>query len=133
MGMMARLRVAGVRVERTPGRVAVSVNLLHNDTMLSARVERPAGESAGVQVAAEAAVEAVRKAAPPGTAFTLQRASSYLVSAGPAVVTHIVVETPRGQEHLVGSALGRGGPLEDAAVAAVVDAVDRRLAWLLRR
>ena len=133
MGMMARLRVAGVRVERTPGRVAVSVNLLHNDTMLSARVERPAGESAGVQVAAEAAVEAVRKAAAPGIAFTLHRASSHLVSAGPAVVTHIVVETPGGQEHLIGSALGRGGPLEDAAVAAVVDAVDRRLAWLLRR
>lgn len=130
--MVARLRVGGVRVERTPGRVAVSVNLLHDDTVLSARVERPAGESAGVQVAAEAAVEAVRKAAPPGTVFTLQRASSHLVSAGPAVVAHVVIDTPIGQEHLVGSALGRGGPLEDAAVAAVVDAVDRRLAWLLR-
>src|SRR5439155_524189 len=77
-------------------------------------------------------VAAVRKAAPAGTAFTLQRASSHLVSAGPAVVAHIVIDTPIGQEHVVGSALGRGGPLEDAAVAAVVDAVDRRLAWLLR-
>jgi len=47
--MMARLRVGGVRVERTPGRVAVSVNLLHDDTVLFARVERPAGESGGVQ------------------------------------------------------------------------------------
>jgi len=130
--MMARLRVGGVRVERTPGRVAVSVNLLHDHTVLFARVERPAGESGGVQVAAEAAVEAVRKVAPAGTAFTLQRASSHLVSAGPAVVAHIVIDTPIGQEHVVGSALGRGGPLEDAAVAAVVDAVDRRLAWLLR-
>jgi len=111
---MARLRVGGVRVERTPGRVAVSVNLLHDDTVLFARVERPAGESAGVQVAAEAAVEAVRKAAPAGTAFTLQRASSHLVSAGPAVVAHIVIDTPIGQEHVVGSALGRGGPLEGA-------------------
>src|SRR5947209_17980367 len=105
--MMARLRVAGVRVERTPGRVAVSVNLLHKDTMLSARVERPAGESAGVQGAAEAAVEAVRKAAPLGTAFTLQRASSHMASAGPAVVTDNVVETPCGQGHPGGSALGR--------------------------
>ncbi len=130
---MARLRVAGVRVERTPGRVAVTVNLLHDDSVLTARVERPAGESGGVQVAAEAAVEAVRQLAPAGTTFILQRATSHPVSAGPAVVTHIVVDSPRGQEHLVGSALGRGGPLEDAAVAAVIDAIDRRLAWFLRR
>ena len=130
---MARLRVAGVRVERTPGRVAVTVNLLHGDTVLTARVERPAGESGGVQVAAEAAVQAVRQVAPPDTTFVLQRASSERVGDGPAVVTHVVVDTPRGQEHLVGSALGRGGPLEDAAVAAVLDAVDRRLAWLLQR
>jgi len=57
---------------------------------------------------------------------------SHPVSAGPAVIAHILVETPRGQEHLVGSALGRGGPLEDAAAAAVVDAIDRRLDWYLR-
>ncbi len=130
---MVRLRVAGVRVERTPGRVAVTVNLFHGPTVLTARIERPAGDSVGVQVAAEAAVEAVRQLAPVGTAFVLQQATSQPVGAGPAVVTHILVETPRGQEHLVGSALGRGGPLEDAAVAAVVDAVDRRLDWLLRR
>ncbi len=111
----------------------MTVNLLLDDTVLTARVERPAGESGGVQVAAEAAVQAVRQAAPPDTTFVLQRASSELVGNGPAVVTHVVVDTPRGQEHLVGSALGRGGPLEDAAVAAVLDAVDRRLAWLLQR
>lgn len=111
----------------------MTVNLVHDDTVLTARVERPAGESGGVQVAAEAAVQAVRQVAPPDTTFVLQRASSELVGDGPAVVTHVVVDTPRGQEHLVGSALGRGGPLEDAAVAAVLDAVDRRLAWLLQR
>lgn len=94
---MARLRVAGVRVERTPGRVAVTVNLLHNGTVVTARVERPAGESGGVQVAAEAAVQAVRQVAPPDTTFVLQRATSELVGAGPAVVTHVVVDTPRGQ------------------------------------
>jgi hypothetical protein len=130
---MARLRVAGVRVERTPGRVAVTVNLFHGLTVLTARLERPTGEAGGVQVAAEAALEALGQLAPEGTAFVLQQATSQPVSAGSAVVTHILVETPRGQEYLVGSALGRGGPLEDAAVAAVVDAVDRRLDWFLRR
>jgi len=130
---MARLRIAGVRVERTPGHVAVTVNLLHDDSVLTARVERPARDTGGVQVAAEAAVEAVRQLVPPGTTFILQRTISHPVSAGSAVVTHIVMDSPRGREHLVGSALGRGGPLEDAAVAAVIDAVDRRLEWLRRR
>ena len=130
---MVRLRVGGVRVERTPGRVAVTVNLLHDSSVLTARVERPNGESGSVQVAAEAAIAAVGQVAPPGTTFVLQRALSHPVSAGPAVITHILVETPRGQEHLVGSALGRGGPLEDAAAAAVVDAIGRRLDWYLRR
>lgn len=129
---MAHLRVAGVRVERTPGHVAVTVNLFHDDTALSARVERPASESGGVQVAAEAALEAIRQVTPPGTTLMLQRATNQPVSIGSAVVAHIMVETVGGQEYLVGAALRRDGPLEDAAAAAVVDALDRRLTWLLR-
>lgn len=129
---MGRLRVAGVRVERTPDRLAVTVNLLHGETVLTARVERPVGEFHGIEAAAEAAVAAVRLAAPSAVRFVLGRAARQAVAGGPAIVTHVMVDSPQGREHLVGSALGRGGPLEDAAVAAVVDAVDRRFAWFVR-
>jgi archaeosine-15-forming tRNA-guanine transglycosylase len=129
---VGRLRVAGVRVERTPDRTAVTVNLMHGETVLTARVERPTGGSQSVQAAAEAAVAAVRQVAPPGVRVVLRQAANESHRAGSAVVAHVVVDSPRGEEHLVGSALGRGGPLEDAAAAAIVDAVDRRLDWLVR-
>lgn len=129
---MARLRVADVRVERTPERVAVRVSLMHGEAALAAEVERPAAEAQGVVVAAEAALEAVRQAVPPGTRWGLQQATKQSVAAGVAVVVNIVLETERGREHLVGSAFSRAGPLEEIAAHAVVDAVERRLAGFLR-
>lgn len=129
---VGRLRVAGVRVERMSGRIAVTVGLMHGEATLTASVERPAAESQGVQVAAEAALEALRQVAPSGTRFVLLRTANLTMNAGPAVVTQVLVETPRGHEQLVGSALCRGRPLEDAAAEAVLDAVGRRLIWLLR-
>ncbi len=130
---MARVRVAGVRVERTPERVAATVTLLCGETALTGRAERPPGESAGVLAAADAAAAAVGQALPAGVTAALRRTVVQRSAAGPLVVVHLVVETPRGSEHLVGAALGRAGPLEDAAAAAVVDAVERRLEWYLRR
>lgn len=128
----AGLRVTAVRVEHTPGHVAVTVKLTRGTTTLTARIDRPAVESQGVQVAAEAALEAIRQVMPRGARLVLHRAVSQAMTAGAAVITHIVAETQQGQEHLVGSALSRGGPLEDAAVEAVVDAVDRRLTRYLQ-
>jgi hypothetical protein len=48
------------------------------------------------------------------------------------VIVHVTVETEDREEHLVGSALGPTPPLEETAARAVVDAVDRRLGWLIR-
>lgn len=126
------LRVAGVVVTRTPGRAAVTVSLMHGDTVLSAQVERPAVDSGGMQVAAEAALEVVRQIAPSGTHWILLGTARQATSGGQAVVVQVLLETERGQEYLIGSALGRGGPLEEAAAHAVVDAVDRRLSGLRR-
>lgn len=130
---MAGVRVAGVRVERTPDRVAATVTVLHGEAGLTARAERPPGELAGVWAAAEATAAALGQILPAGVAATLRRVVVQQVAAGPLVVVHLAVETGRGAENLVGAALGRGGPLEDAAAAAVVDAVERRLEWYLRQ
>lgn len=124
--------MVGVRVEHTPGRVAVAVSLTSGSAVVSAQVERAAAESQGLQVAAEATLEAVRQTAPPGTQWVLQHAASTPMAAGTAVVAHVLLETERGQEHLIGSALSTSGRLEEAAAQAVVDAVDRRLSWYLR-
>jgi hypothetical protein len=120
-------------VERTPERVAATVTLLCGDVALTARADHPPAESAGVLAAAEAATAAVGQALPAGVRVVLRRTVVQHSAAGPLVVVHVVVETARGPEHLVGAALGGAGPLEDAAAAAVVDAVERRVQWYRRR
>lgn len=85
-----------------------------------------------MQVAAEATLEALRQIAPPGPRWSLEQVSVQSLLAGQAVVAHILLETEGATEHLIGSALSRAGPLEEAAAEAVVDAVERRLSWFTK-
>lgn len=127
---MARLRVLGVRVERHAGRIVATVTLGRNGGVATGQVERPAAE--GPRAAAEAAVEALRQIAPAGTRWALAHAGVSAVRAGRAVIVQIDLETEDGAEHLIGSSLSHSTALEEAAARAVVDAVDRRLGWLIR-
>lgn len=130
--VVGRLRVVGVRVERTPGHVAVAVSLGHDAGAVTGRFDRPAADAQAVQVAAEAALDALRQVAPSGTRWALEQVSVQSLLAGQAVVAHILLETEGAPEHLIGSALSRAGPLEEAAAEAVVDAVERRLGWFTK-
>lgn len=129
---MARLRIIEVRVERQYGRVAVAVSLGHDGALATGQVDRPAADDDTPRIAAEAAIEALRQIAPAGTRWALKDAAVSHVTTGRAVIVHVIVETEDQEEHLVGSALSSAPPLEEAAARAVVDAVDRRLGWLIR-
>jgi hypothetical protein len=129
---VARLRIVEVRVERQFGHVAVAVSLGHDGAMATGQVARPAGDDDAPRIAAEAALEALRQLAPARTRWALKDAAVSRVPAGRAVIVHVTVETEDREEHLVGSALGPTPPLEETAARAVVDAVDRRLGWLIR-
>lgn len=126
---VGRLRVAGVRVERTLGRVAAAVTLGFDGGGVIGRADRPAGESQIVQAAAEAALDAVRQVAPGQTRWVLEQIAVQSLVAGQAVVASVLLETEGKVEHLIGSALSRSGPLEETAAEAVLDAVERRLGW----
>lgn len=129
--VVGRLRVAGVRVERAPGRVAATVTLGHDGGSVTGRAERPAGEAQLVQAAAEAALEAVRQIAAGRTRWSLEQIAVETLLAGQAVVASIRLEAEGTAEHLIGSALSRSGPLEEAAAEAVLNAVERRLGWFV--
>ena len=129
---MARLRILEVRVERQFGRVAVAVSLGHDGEVATGQVDRPAADDEAPRVAAEAALEALRQIAPARTRWALKETVVSGVTAGRAVIVYVTLETEDREEHLVGSALSPGSPLEETAARAVVDAVDRRLGWLIR-
>jgi hypothetical protein len=129
--VVGRLRVAGVRVERAPGRVAATVILDHGGGTVTGRAERASGDSQAVAAVAEAALDAVRQIAPAHTRWALEQVVVQSLLAGRAVVASVLLETEGIAEHLVGSALSRAGPLEDAAADAVVNAVERRLGWFI--
>ncbi|MDQ7844078.1 MAG: hypothetical protein QN141_06260 [Armatimonadota bacterium] len=131
--MAGRLRIAGVRLERGPGRVSVTVSLGHDGAVITGRADRAGGEVQTVPIAAEAALNAVRQVAPGRARWGLEQAMVQPLAGGQAVVVHILLETEEGaSEHLIGSALGRRGPLEEAAAEAVLDAVERRLSGLVK-
>lgn len=132
MIVVGRLRVVGVRVERAPGRVAAAVSLGYDGGVVIGRADRPAAETQIAQVAGEAALDAVRQVAPGQTRWVLEQIAVQSLLAGQAVVAHVLLETEGAPEHLIGSALSRSGPLEDAAAEAVVNAVERRLGWFVR-
>jgi len=127
-----RLRVVGVRVERVSGRVAVVVSLGYDGAVVTGRADRATGETQTIQVAAEAVLEAIRQVAPGQTRWGLEQVAIQPMLGGPAVVAHILLEAEGTSEHLIGSALGRSGPLEEAAAEAVLDAVERRLGWFTK-
>ena len=129
---MARLRILGVRVGRHAGRVAVAVSLGHNGEVATGQVDRPAAEAEAPRVAAEATLEALRQIAPARTRWALEHVVVSAMTAGRAVIVDVVLETEDREEHLIGSALSPSAPLEEAVARAVVDAVDRRLGWLIR-
>lgn len=129
---MARLAVVGVRVERAPGQVAVAVSLGHDGGVVTGRASRPTVEAQPAQVAAEAALDAVRQVAPAPNRWALEQVAVQSLLAGQAVVAHVLLEMEGSTEHLIGSALSRSAPLEEAAAAAVLDAVERRLGWLAK-
>lgn len=129
---MARLRILGVRVERHAGRVAVAVILGHDGEVATGQVDRTAAAAEAPRVAAEAALEALRQIAPARTRWALRTTAVSAVTAGQAVTVDVLLETEDREEHLIGSALSPSAPLEEAAARAVVDAVDRRLGWLIR-
>lgn len=129
---MARLRIAGVRVERQAGRVGVTVSLGHEGGVVTGQVDRPAGDAQTPSLAAEAALDALRQIAPPQTRWALDGTVTRAVAVGHAVIVEVILETEGGEEHLIGSALSTFGSLEDAAAQAVLDAVERRLGWYER-
>ncbi len=129
---MARLRILRVRVERHSGRVAVAVTLGRDGELATGQVDRQAGDADVPRVAAEAALEALRQIAPARAHWTLREAVVGRVAADRAVIVHVTLATEDREEQLIGSALSPGPPLEEAAARAVVDAVDRRLGWLIR-
>lgn len=129
---MARLRILGVRVERQFGRVTAAVSLGHDGQAATGQVDRAAAEAEIPRIAAEAALEALRQIAPAGVRWVLQETAVTQMAAGRVVIVQVTVETEDRQEHLVGSALSVAPPLEEAAARAVVQAVDRRLGWLIR-
>ena len=129
---MARLRILGVRVERHAGRVAVAVSLGSDGEVATGQVDRPAADAEAPHVAAEATLEALRQIAPVRTRWALEHAVVSAMTAGQAVIVDVVLEVEDREEHLIGSALSRSAPLEEAAAQAVLDAVGRRLGWLSR-
>lgn len=129
---MARLRILRVRVERHEGCVAVAVSLGHDGEVATGQVDGPEAEAEGARVAAEATLEALRQIAPVPARWTLAHAVTSTMAAGRAVLVDVVLETEDREEHLIGSALRPSAPLEEIAARAVVDAVDRRLGWLIR-
>ena len=129
---MARLRILRVRVERHEGCVAVAVSLGHDGEVATGQVDRPEAEAEGARMAAEATLEALRQIAPVTARWTLAHAVTSTMAAGRAVLVDVVLETEDREEHLIGSALRPSAPLEEIAARAVVDAVDRRLGWLIR-
>jgi len=131
--VVGRLRVVGVRVERAPGRVAAAVSLGYDGGVVIGRADRAAAESQIAQVAGEATLDAVRQVAPGHTSWVLKQITVQSLLAGQAVVAHVLLETEGSPEHLIGSALSRSGPLEDAAAEAVLNAVERRLGWFVKR
>ena len=130
--VVGRLRVVGVRVERAPGRVAAAISLGYDGGVVVGRADRPAAETQIAQVAGEAALDAIRQVAPGQTRWVLEQIAVQSLLAGQAVVAHVLLETEGSPEHLIGSALSRSGPLEDAAAEAVVNAVERRLGWFVK-
>jgi len=54
------------------------------------------------------------------------------MTAGRGVIVDVVLETEDREEHLIGSALSASVPLAEVAARAVIDAVERRLGWLIR-
>ncbi len=129
---MARLRILEVRVERHAGRVAVAVNLGHNGEVARGQVDRPVAEAYTPQLAAEAALEALRRIAPAHTRWVLGQALISTLAPGRAVIVDVVMETEGSEEHLIGSALSTSAALEEAAALAVVRAVERRWGWFIR-
>lgn len=129
---MGRLGVVGVRVERAPGHVAVTVSVGYDGGVVTGRAGRQAVEAQPVQVAAEAALDVVRKIAPAPARWALEQIAVQSLLAGQAVIAHVLLETEGSSEHLIGSALSRSAPLEEAAAEAVLDAVERRLGWLVK-
>jgi len=110
----------------------VAVSLGHDGSVVTGRIDRPAAEAQAIQVAAEAALDALRQVAPAGTRWALEQITVQALLTGQAVIAHIVLETEGAPEHLVGSALSRSGPLEEAAAEAVLDAVERRWGWFAK-
>jgi len=131
-GCGARLRILGVRVERHAGRVAVAVSLGHDGETATGQADRPAAESETPRVAAEATLDALRQIAPTRAHWALEDAVVSAMSAGHAVIVDVVLEAEGREEHLIGSALSASVPLAEVAARAVIDAVERRLGWLIR-
>ncbi|HET6380970.1 MAG TPA: hypothetical protein VFH63_08050 [candidate division Zixibacteria bacterium] len=109
------------------------MSLGYDGGVVIGRAERPAGEAQIPVAAAEAALDAVRQLAPAPTRWVLGQIAIQPMLAGQAVVASVVLETEGSTEHLIGSALSRSGPIEEAAAEAVLDAVERRLGRFIRR
>ncbi len=125
-------RAALMRIGETPNgtRTTVDVTLRHDDEEHTGSATGPAVASARFRLVGEATIDAIEKTFPSIPPIALDAISMNTVGTREVVVAVVVTAGDRGGEDLnVGSALSNGNT-DDAAVKAVLNALNRRLGSL---
>ncbi len=126
------IRAALTKVGETPNgtRTTIQVTLRHGDQEHTGSATGPAVASARLRLVGEATIDAIEVTFPAMPPIALDAISVNTVGARDVVVAVAVTASNRGGENLnVGSSLVNGN-IDDAAVKAVLSALNRRLGAL---
>lgn len=125
-------RAALTRVSESPNgtRTTLEVTLRHEDNEYVGSSTGPAVATARLRIVGEATIDAVEKTFPSMPPIALDAIASTTVGTNPVVVAVVVSAGDRGGEELnVGSAIALPSS-DDAAVKAVLNALNRRIGTL---
>lgn len=125
-------RAALTRIAETPNgtRTVIEVSLRHEDNEFVGTASGPAVASARLRLVGEATIDAVERTFDAMPPIALDAIAATTVGVRPVVVAIVVTAGQRGGEDLnVGSAVSTGNN-DDAAVKAVLNALNRRISNL---
>jgi hypothetical protein len=126
----ASARAALTRISETPNgtRTTIEVTLRHEDSENVGQAIGPAVASARLRLVGDATIDAIEKTFPLMPPIALDSVTATKVGTRDVVVAIVITAANRGGEDLnVGSAISTGNH-DDAAVKAVLNALNRRIA-----
>jgi hypothetical protein len=125
-----RPRILSLKHEVLGHKAKVTVVLEHNNSVFEGTGEGPASKIGRIRLVALATLNAVEKIVPDSITFSLEDITAINIGKDMAVITLIAILGIEGYETYAGCALVREDERE-AIVRAVLDAVNRRLGFLI--